>query len=95
MTLEEMLKFKGPADQLETYDKLLRKAERLKKAIGKLSYDIQDEEDVISWEWDESSEHDMRILNKHITAKKELIIKRDKKIKKHDLVLKQIAELQY
>lgn len=75
MTIENLLKFKGNANQLEEYDSLLNKADKLKKQIRNLSIKIQDEDDSLSVFNGELNEHDLKLFNKHVSKRKNLYTK--------------------
>jgi hypothetical protein len=94
MTLEEMMKFKGKATELEDYQKLLKKRDRLSTTIRNLSNKIQDEEDSISVFDGELSETQQKQFLKHVSTRKELIGQRAVKQGQFELTMKKIFELQ-
>lgn len=94
MTLEEMMKFKGNANELEHYQELLKNRDRLLKSIQNLSDKIQDEEDSISVFDGELDERQLEQFKKHVATRKELVGKRATKQGLYELTMKQIFELQ-
>jgi hypothetical protein len=94
MTLDEMMRFKGNAQELEEYQKLLKKRDRLRASVKSLSNKILDEEDSISVFEGDLTERQEELLQKHVTARKELLGKRALKQGALDLVMLKIAELQ-
>lgn len=94
MTLDEMMRFKGNAQELEEYQKLLKKRDRLRASIRNLSDKILDEEDSISVFEGDLTEKEEELFRKHVTARKEYLGQRALKQGQLDLVLLKIAELQ-
>lgn len=94
MTIEEMMKFKGNAKNLDAYQKLLKKRDRLLASIRRLSDKIQDEEDSISVFDGDLNERELEILKKHVSKRKELVDQRALKQGQFELTMKEIFELQ-
>lgn len=92
MKLEDALNFKGTAEDFEQYCKLLKKAERLKKEITRLSNKIDDEDASLSVFEGELTERDKELFNRHVATRKDLYTKRYKKQGEFELTMKKIFE---
>lgn len=94
MTLAEMMMFNGGAKELEEYQKLLKKRDRLKSSIRNLSEKILDEEDSISVFDGDLDEKQEALFKKHVSARKKYLGQRALKQGQLDLVMLKIAEFQ-
>ena len=94
MTIEEMMLFKGNAEQMVEYQKLLNRKDRLKKQIRTLSNKIHDEDDSLSVFDGELNEKDMQIFKNHVAKRNELVKERNIKQGTFELVMKKIFEMQ-
>jgi hypothetical protein len=94
MTIDEMMMFNGGAKELEEYQKLLKKRDRLRASVRNLSDKILDEEDSISVFDGDLSEEDEKLFREHVSARKKYLGERALKQGQLDLVMLKIAEYQ-